>query len=82
MDAAHQLCGVLSVLAHGGPAEGVTLEGLKYPLEDATLTPDVPLGVSNEFVGKEARISLSRGTLLLFYTTENGATPDIKIDKT
>ena len=74
-------CGVLSVLAHGGPAEGVTLEGLKYPLEDATLTPDVPLGVSNEFIGKEARISLSRGTLLLFYQTENGATPAIKNNK-
>lgn len=73
--------GIVSVFAHGGPAEGVTLAGLKYPLENATLTPDVPLGVSNEFLGKEARISLASGTLLLFYQTENGATPAIKNDK-
>ncbi len=70
--------GVLSVLAHGGPAEGVTLEGLKYPLSDATLSPVVPLGVSNEFLGKEARVSLVRGTLLLLYTTEKNATPTVK----
>lgn len=30
-------------------AEGVFLKGLKYPLANATLTYDTPLGVSNEF---------------------------------
>lgn len=43
--------GFVSVFCAGGTARGVTLEGLKYPLDHAELTSDFPLGVSNEFVG-------------------------------
>ena len=57
--------GHLSVFAHGGKAEGVTLEGLQYSLTGATLTPDFPLGVSNAFTGVSARISVETGALLL-----------------
>lgn len=58
--------GYLSVFAFGGDATGVTLAGVKYPLEDATLTPDKPLGVSNEFLAHEAAsISVQDGILLL-----------------
>lgn len=59
--------GVLSVFCMGDRAEGVTLEGLLYPLQDAELTCDRPLGVSNEFTGCPARISVRRGTLLLMW---------------
>ena len=48
-----------------GTARGVTLEGLKYPLDHAELTSDFPLGVSNEFVGLPARISVEEGSLLV-----------------
>lgn len=59
--------GYVSVFAFGGVARGVTLFGLKYPLEDGTLTPDLPLGVSNEFVGKEATVSVAEGNLLVIW---------------
>lgn len=58
--------GTLSVFAPDGVAAGVTLSGLKYPLLDATLTPSVPLGVSNSFLGEPASVSVKSGTLLLF----------------
>ena len=67
-------CGTVSVLAHGGTAEGVTLRGLKYPLEGASLSSNVPLGISNELLGEEASVSLVAGTLLVFYPSENAAT--------
>lgn len=57
--------GYLSVFCLGERAEGVYEEGLKYSLTDATLTGENALGVSNEFTGKESRISVRRGTLLL-----------------
>ena len=58
--------GYLSVFTFGGEARGVTLENLKYPLSDATLSPDIPLGVSNEFLpGQNAHITVREGTLIL-----------------
>lgn len=57
----------LSVFAYGGPAEGVTLKGLKYPLRDYTLTPNFPIGVSNEITAETANISVKNGTLMIIY---------------
>ena len=59
--------GVISVFALGGPAQGVCLRGLKYELENEILTPDFPLGVSNEFIGRPAHISVECGKLLVTY---------------
>ena len=59
--------GIVSVFALGGPAQGVCLHGLKYELENVMLTPDFPLGVSNEFIGQPAHISVERGKLLVIY---------------
>ena len=69
--------GIFSAFAFGGGAEGVTLSGLKYPLEGACLMPERPLGVSNEFVGNAASVQLSKGTLLLFYSSIDGDLPII-----
>jgi len=58
--------GYLSVFAFGGDAEGVTLKGLKYPLADAVLREDTPLGVSNEFLqNTPATVRVKQGSLLL-----------------
>ncbi len=54
-----------SVLPWGGPALGVTLEGMKYPLHNATLLPDFPLGVSNELAQPQASVEVQQGTLLI-----------------
>lgn len=59
--------GVASIFAWGGEARGVDLEGLLYPLQNGTLTCRMPLGVSNEFTGQEARIRVADGTLLVFW---------------
>ena len=60
----------VSVLALSERAEGVSLKGLKYPLENATLTNDFPLGVSNEGTGETACVSVENGALYLVWETK------------
>lgn len=60
----------LSVLAYAGRCEGVTLENVKYPLLDAVLTDDFPLGISNEFMGPEAVIRMKTGSLIVFLSRD------------
>ena len=57
--------GILSVFCLGADAEGVTIQGAQYPLADAALTADFPLGVSNHFTGKAVRVAVRRGCLLI-----------------
>lgn len=57
--------GYLSVFCLGDKAEGVYEEGLKYSLQNAVLTKENPVGVSNEFVGKKSKVSVRKGTLLI-----------------
>ena len=64
--------GLISVFSAGGTAEGVTLSGLKYMLDKATLTCDYPIGVSNEFIGKPATIAVDAGTLIIMWTGKLG----------
>ena len=55
--------GLLSVFCLGDRAEGVEETGVQYPLRDAVLTPDFPLGVSNHILEPEARVSVRKGAL-------------------
>ncbi|MCM1537849.1 MAG: thiamine diphosphokinase [bacterium] len=64
--------GLVSLFCMGERAEGVTLKGLKYPLSDAVLTNDTPIGVSNEFIGETAEITVADGTLLVMWETGGG----------
>lgn len=56
--------GYLSLFALGERALGVTVRGMKYPLEEAEVTSDFPLGISNEFTGREALVRVRKGALL------------------
>lgn len=56
---------LVSVFCWGGPAGGVSLRGLKYPLTDAVLNAYEPLGVSNEATGKPIRIAAATGVLIV-----------------
>lgn len=49
-----------------GESRGVSLKGLKYGLEDATLGFDFALGVSNEVVGKTSSVGVKDGALAVF----------------
>ena len=60
----------VSIFPLSGPSTGVTLEGLGYPLEDARLEPGDTLGFHNELIGREARVSVSDGALLVVHDTE------------
>lgn len=57
--------GYLSVFSLGKEARGVTMSGLKYPLNGYTMTNDYPIGISNEFIGEEAHITVEDGQLVL-----------------
>ncbi|MBQ9744653.1 MAG: thiamine diphosphokinase [Clostridia bacterium] len=63
--------GRISVFAYGEKAEGVYEKGLFYTLDNATLDPFIPLGVSNEFIGKDSEISVKNGALLIYTSKEN-----------
>lgn len=64
--------GYLSLFSLVEESKGVTIEGMKYTLENAMLRNDYPVGVSNEFVGKEAVVSVEDGCLacILQYVVE------------
>ena len=64
--------GTISVFCLGSDAQGVNIEGLYYTLENGTLTAGFPLGVSNHFTEKEARISVAEGSLLVLWDRKNG----------
>lgn len=55
----------LSVFAFDTECTGVTLRGVKYPLEGAVLTNTFALGVSNEFAEDIAEISVESGILIV-----------------
>lgn len=62
-----------SLLAVDGPAEGVTIRGAKYPLEDARIHAAYQYGVSNEALpGQTARITVRKGRLLLVKVARDG----------
>lgn len=62
--------GFISVFSYSEKSKGVFLKGLKYELNDATLTNTFPIGVSNEFIGNESVITVKSGTLLVVFPKE------------
>ena len=60
----------ISLIPYGGEVSGLTLKGMKYPLDGATLRQDVSLGISNEIVDDEALISFTEGKLYVMETKD------------
>lgn len=60
--------GYMSLFALGEKAEGVFIHGMKYLLEDAVVTNDYPIGISNEFIGEEGQVTVKNGMLLIIVT--------------
>ncbi len=57
--------GTVSVFSLSDRSEGVNISGLFYELKDGVLTNTFSLGVSNEFIGEKAGISVRKGFLLV-----------------
>ena len=57
---------IVSLLATHGPADGVTISGVRWPLDDADLAALVGHGVSNEVVDEHVAIRLRSGVLTIF----------------
>ena len=64
----------VSIFPLSGPATGVTLESMEYPLENASLEPGDTLGFHNELIGRKASVSVEEGALLVVHETENPVT--------
>ena len=61
----------LSLIIDSDKAKGVDIEGCKYPLKNATLTPnDQTLTVSNEIVGNCALVAVRRGSLYIIESAD------------
>ena len=62
----------LSVFCMGKDAQGVSIRGMQYNMENETLSSGFPLGVSNQFVQKKATVEVKDGSLLLMWHRKNG----------
>lgn len=51
-------------------AEGITLKGLKYPLNNATLRIGESLGISNEILENVAMIKVEKGILIMIKSND------------
>ena len=65
------LKGYISVFSLSGESRGVTIRNLKDTVDDFTLCSYKPIGVSNEFLGKESTITVEDGALLVVYKSLN-----------
>ena len=63
-------CGTVSIFSLTEKSSGVSIDGLLYNLNNATLNSDFPLGVSNEFVGKDVQISVKDGMIAVIWSGE------------
>lgn len=70
------LCGpvgdLVTLVALGGTARGVTTDGLLFPLADADLPPGSSWGVSNEFADPAPTIAVREGVVMAIQPGERG----------
>lgn len=64
---------LVTLLPVNGDAEGITTEGLRYPLSDETLRFGRARGLSNEVASLPANVKVHKGSLLVFETTQGGS---------
>ena len=60
-----------SLFSLGEIAEGVSIKGAKYPLDNYTMTNFYPIGTSNEFIGEKVDISVEKGSILVVITDKD-----------
>ena len=60
---------LVSLLAIGGQATGVTTTGLAWPLSDSLLDPGAGLGLSNRMADPTATVEVASGVVIVFMST-------------
>lgn len=55
----------LSIIPFRGDAKGISLEGLKYPLNNARIDFGRPLGISNKLMENKCKVSIKEGEILV-----------------
>ncbi len=63
---------LVSLLAIGGQATGVTTTGLAWPLSDSVLDPGAGLGLSNRMADPTATVEVASGVVIVFMSTTKG----------
>lgn len=58
----------LSIIPIGKKASKISVSGVKYPLNNAELTFNYPLGISNEIIENKAQVAVLDGTVLIMQT--------------
>jgi len=61
----------VSIFPFGGAADGVTLEGFKYPLQNVQLCMSNPIGISNEIDSNIATVTVTNGILVIMIINKN-----------
>ena len=61
------MSGFLSAFCNSGSASGVTIQGMKFEMKEGEISGNFPVGVSNEFLGKESSVSVKEGSLILLW---------------
>jgi thiamine pyrophosphokinase len=64
---------LVTLLPVNGDAEGITTEGLRYPLIGETLRFGRARGLSNEVASLPAKVTVRKGSLLVFETPQGGS---------
>jgi thiamine pyrophosphokinase len=57
----------VSLIPWGMPVEGITTEGLRWPLREETLHPDRTRGISNELRSPQAHVRIRSGLLIVVH---------------
>jgi thiamine pyrophosphokinase len=61
----------VSLIPWGNPVEGVSTDGMVYPLHNETLFPYRTRGISNQMLAETAKVSLKHGLLLCIHIRKN-----------
>lgn len=61
---------IFSLIPYGENIEGLNIIGAKYPLENYLLEVGSGLGVSNEFLEEEVKITFTKGTLMVIFSKD------------
>lgn len=70
----------LSLLPMGGDVQGVTVEGVSYPVENRTYYLADSLGVSNQIIQSQAKIRAEQGILLGIFARDQKNNKKSKIE--